>query len=189
MSERNLLRRTLRQARQSISQADQYLASEKVLLRIGRHSLFRKATSFSAYLPSDGEINLTPLIKMGLKRGKRCYLPVIDGKSLVFCRYRIGDPLAKSRYGLLEPLKINSLAASKIDLLLIPLVGFDRQGNRLGMGGGFYDRALQHIRFHNKNNLWGIGHRSQLIAEVKKRSWDVRLNGVFTDGGVFRTKG
>ena len=123
--------------------------------------------------------------------GKACYLPVITpGKSLWFAPYEDGDPLAPNRFGIPEPARagIKLVSARVLDLILTPLVAFDDQGHRLGMGSGFYDRTLsflRHRRVWRKPRLLGVAHELQHLSALQAAPWDVPLDGVATDESLY----
>ena len=157
---------------------------------------FRKAKSVALFLPNDGEIDLTPLIDTAWRPGKRCLLPILDRlieRRLFFAPYGPGTPLKSNRYGIPEPdthpyRVVRPLA---IDLILVPLVAFDRHGNRVGMGGGYYDRTLSFLR-HRKRwrrpTLMGVAFAFQQTESIEARPWDIPLPFVATDTGVMNTR-
>jgi 5-formyltetrahydrofolate cyclo-ligase len=107
---------------------------------------------------------------------------------LEFRRYRAGEQLQLNRYGIAEPSPGREvLAAPELDLIITPLVGFDRRGHRLGMGGGYYDRALrQSSNRSNKPLLIGAAHSFQELEKVPTEAWDRRLQGVVTEQAYYR---
>ncbi len=120
--------------------------------------------------------------------GKQCFLPVINHPSLPlrFARYLHCQPTRLNRFGIPEPAVRRSdlLQAHNLQLIIVPLVAFDAQGGRLGMGAGFYDRTFA---FLNSRKYWhspsviGAAHSFQQIDRVPQDSWDVRLGGVVTE--------
>ena len=178
--------RPLRQAIGSVQQARAALAARDRLLHC---ALFPRGGSLAAYLAEDGELDLQPLIEAAWTTGTRVYLPVITGPGLmVFSRYRRGDRLTPNRYGILEPRHgTDILDAHALDLVLAPLLGFDRAGHRLGMGGGYYDRALAHvIRRAGRVRIVGVGHSSQEVKQVPTTSRDRRMQWVLTESALIR---
>jgi len=145
------LRRLLRERRRSLSESEQRLAAKALYLQLSKHPILRRARHIALYLPQDGEIDPQPLLQAIWQRKKNAYLPVLakwPKSRMVFQRIDKGERLTKGRFGILGP-KANPARQRKIgalDLLLLPLVGFDAFGGRLGMGGGFYDRALSFRR-------------------------------------------
>jgi 5-formyltetrahydrofolate cyclo-ligase len=121
---------------------------------------------------------------VALTRGKKCYLPVIDGSNrLRFARYRPGNRLTANRFGIAEPTNGECIPAWALQLVITPLVGFDKLGGRLGMGGGFYDRcfAFKRGRKVKKPFLLGFAHSLQEVDKLELSSRDIPLQGVVTE--------
>ncbi len=120
---------------------------------------------------------------------KQVYLPVLrpfGDNRLWFAHYAPGTPLVKNRYGIAEPDIDHGkrVEAFALDLVLAPLVGFDLQGNRLGMGGGFYDRSFAHLLRHRhwlKPRLVGLAYDFQQVKHLPAQPWDVPLTAVATE--------
>ncbi len=187
---RRKLRDALRARRRALSAARQGLAAQKLAIRLGRHPWVRKANHLALYWPADGEISPLPLLRSLQRRGKTVYLPALNAshKALSFRRYRQGDPLRRNRYGIPEPQTTGGeVPVTRLDTLLMPLVGFDERGNRLGMGGGFYDRTLAKLKTR-RPRLIGLAHRTQQVARLQVESWDVPLHAIATDHRFISTR-
>lgn len=152
--------------------------------------IFRKSRNIAFYLSNDGEIDLLALIELAWKQKKRCYLPVLGSthsRSLWFVPYTPGTPLYRNRFGIYEPVHQRStrqFRVQSLDLIFMPLLAFDKQGNRLGMGGGFYDRSLAYLhqrRHWQKPHLVGAAFDFQKVDALDTQIWDVPLSGVVTD--------
>ena len=149
------------------------------------------------YLANRGELATTPLINRLNKQNKTLFLPVLHPErnhELVFQSYLPGMPLIKNKYGINEPEYDDSkmLDAQQLDLILLPLVAFDDHGQRIGMGGGYYDRSLAHITKPNAKHrplLIGIAHNLQRIPSIQAEAWDIKLNGIITESGFTRICG
>ncbi|TFF07395.1 5-formyltetrahydrofolate cyclo-ligase [Pseudomonas sp. BCA14] len=183
------LRRMLRKARRELSPSEQRKAALGVYRQLAQHPLFRRARHISLYLPTDGEIDPRLLLRAAQRRGKATYLPVLSAwprTKMVFQRVRPGDKLSPNRFRILEP-QVNANRQRQVwalDLVLLPLVGFDDAGGRLGMGGGFYDRSLAYLsrrRSWRKPTLLGLAHECQKVERLAQASWDVPLAGTVTD--------
>jgi 5-formyltetrahydrofolate cyclo-ligase len=183
------LRRMLRNARRALTPSEQREAAQGVYRQLAQHPLFRRAKHISLYLPTDGEIDPRLLLRAAQRRGKATYLPVLSAwprTKMVFQRVRPGEKLLPNRFRILEP-RTNVRRQRKVwalDLVLLPLVGFDDVGGRLGMGGGFYDRSLAYLarRQHwRKPTLLGLAHECQKVERLVQASWDVPLAGTVTD--------
>jgi 5-formyltetrahydrofolate cyclo-ligase len=183
------LRRLLRHNRRALSPAEQRQAAKGLYRQLAQNPLFRRARHVSLYLPMDGEIDPRLLLRAAQKRGKTTYLPVLSAwprTKMVFQRVRPGEKFKPNRFRIPEP-RINARRQRKIwtlDLVLMPLVGFDPEGGRLGMGGGFYDRSLAYLarrKAWRKPVLLGLAHECQKVAKLAVASWDVPLAGTVTD--------
>ncbi|SDV09820.1 5-formyltetrahydrofolate cyclo-ligase [Pseudomonas mucidolens] len=183
------LRRMLRKARRALTPSEQRQAALGLYRQLAQHPLFRRAKHISLYLPSDGEIDPRLLLRAAQRRGKATYLPVLSAwprTKMVFQRVRAGEKLRPNRFRILEP-RINAARQRKVwamDLVLLPLVGFDDAGGRLGMGGGFYDRSLAYLaqrKAWRKPTLLGLAHECQKVGQLTQASWDVPLQGTVTN--------
>ncbi len=186
---RPALRRQLRQARRLLSPSQQRLAARKLYRQLSQHPVFRRAKDIALYLPNDGEIDPRPLLQAAQRRGKRTYLPVLKAwprTRMVFQRLMPKESLRPNRFGIAEPVYRPSRQRKvwTLDLVLMPLVGFDESGGRLGMGGGFYDRSLAY-RSRRKNGhkptLLGLAHECQKVDKLPLERWDVSLHATVTD--------
>lgn len=185
------LRSQLRQQRRDLSPLQQRQASEALCRQLWRLPAIRRAKHIAFYWPSDGEISPLPLMQRLQRQGKQCYLPVIKrDKQMQFIRMNQAK-LIQNRFGIPEPLGRVGFAVKHLDIILMPLVGFDERGGRLGMGGGYYDRALA---FKNRQNwrgkpwLVGLAHDLQKVALLPTESWDIDLAAVVTEKEVFEVR-
>ena len=139
------LRDTLRARRNTLSATDQSRAAGKICERLLGLPAWTDAGRVALYLANDGEPGTEALIDAAREAGKQVFLPRIQSAAMAFARWDAGTRLSVNRFGIAEPNSdAETLAAAELDLICLPLVGFDRRANRLGMGGGFYDRALDH---------------------------------------------
>jgi 5-formyltetrahydrofolate cyclo-ligase len=186
---RPALRRQLRQARRQLSPTQQRRAARNLYGQLAQHPIFRRARHIAFYLPNDGEIDPRPLMLEAQRRGKATYLPVLNAwprTRMVFQRLMPNERLAPNRFGIAEPAfrPNRQRRIWTLDLVLMPLVGFDEDGGRLGMGGGFYDRSLAY-RGRRKNGhkptLLGLAHECQKVDRLPLEPWDVSLQATVTD--------
>ena len=189
---RSNLRKSLRASRRALSPRQQRLASSRMVrFAISRKS-FHAARHIGFYLPVDGEIDPLPLLKRALRDGKNCYLPVISRSNrhhMIFVRY---DPLARlriNRWGIKEPqLRLQKkIAPWALDLVFVPLTGFDSSCTRIGMGKGFYDRAFhfRHKSGRTKPRLIGLAHECQKRDALPRESWDIPMDEVISDRLIY----
>jgi len=185
----------MRQRRRALSPNERRRRTAAVCRHIRTSRSFRKAKSVALYLPNDGEIDLSPLLDVAWRQGKRCLLPILDRlieRRLFFAPYGPRTPLKSNRYGIPEPdtHPHRFLRPLAIDLILVPLVAFDRHGHRVGMGGGYYDRTLSFLR-HRKRwrrpTLMGVAFAFQEAEQITARSWDIPLQFIATDSGIVKT--
>jgi len=186
------LRRLLRDRRRELTCSQQNTAALATTLRLLRSDWFRHSDKLAFYLANDGEIDTALLMHVALDLGKQCFLPRIDRSTqplMQFARYRRGDRLIRNRFGIAEPLpRATLIAPAELDLVLMPLVGFDRHGGRLGMGAGYYDRSFAHKRLRPgaQPTLIGLAHECQRLELLPNNDWDVPLDGVVSDTATYR---
>jgi len=188
--DRRQLRQTLRARRRALSADERATSAHALALNLQRQRLFLSSRRIACYLAVGGEIDTLPLIERAYRLHKRIYLPVLARNStrifLRFAAYEPGDRLVTNRFGIPEPdVPARRLVnGSDLDLVLTPLVAFDALGNRLGMGGGYYDRSF-HFLHHNTRwqhpHLVGIAYDFQRVPRLKSEAWDVPLHGIITD--------
>lgn len=191
-TERQQLRKQLRAARNALSASEQQQASEALcsqlsgILPVSLHRI-------AGYLANDGEITLQPTLDYCFRKNIAVSLPVLHpftGKHLLFQDYHQQTPMALNRFGISEPgLDCTAIRLLQMhDCLLMPLVGFDAQGNRLGMGGGFYDRTLATLTQQNTSPLLiGVAHDCQQVATLPIEPWDIPLDMIITPTQIIRT--
>lgn len=187
------LRKQMRALRRGLSAEQQQHAAHSLAKHLIRLPLFVRSRHLALYLPNDGEIDPGPIASAAWRMGKHCYLPVLhppSGQKLIFAPYEPDTLLRPNRFGIPEPdiHQVEKVAPEQLDLVLLPLVAFDRKGNRLGMGGGFYDRTFafkqRHQAWRHKPHLIGLAHSCQEADEVARESWDLPLNAIATDQGI-----
>ena len=189
---RQSIRKQLRTARRALSPVQQKSASLALARQLRNFLPMLRSKHIAFYLPNDGEIDPCPLIRYLERRGKHCYLPRLhaDGSNRVwFVRYHSGDKLQDNLYGIPEPLMSKQkIPAWALQTVLMPLVGFDRSGNRLGMGGGFYDRtfAFKRSRKNSRPLLIGLAHSIQEVPALPTESWDMPLDFIATEKELLR---
>jgi len=185
------LRRMLRERRRSLPANEQRVAARSLARRLIRQPWFIRARHIAFYIAADGELDPLPLLRRAAASGKRLYLPVLrPGNKLWFGEYRVGMRMTLNRFGIPEPAGRIWRQPWALDLVLLPLVAFDRDGGRLGMGGGFYDRTFAFWRRggHRLPRLLGLAHHFQEVTELPREPWDVPLAGVATDRAWISTR-
>ena len=188
-------RTEMRQYRRALTTSEREYASAAICSHILRSNLFMKACRIALFLPNDGEIDISPVLNVAWQRRKQCFLPVLSdhGKKLFFAPMTPDSPLRDNHFGIPEPMapKRAIHTPRQLDLVLTPLVAFDKLGNRIGMGGGYYDRSFGFLRRHQnwlQPRLIGIGFDFQCVRQLPSNPWDVPLTGAFTEQGYYKLK-
>lgn len=184
--DRQHIRQKYRTRRKKLSPLQQREAATKILKICIESTQLSLANTVACYIANDGEINPTEIIHYCWQQGKSVLLPVLHPFSkghLLFVEYHPNSPTRKNCYGIEEPIvtTTNLCPLKNIQLILTPLVAFDTKGNRLGMGGGYYDRTLAPIRRDSiPTELIGLAHSCQQTNELLTDNWDIPLDGIAT---------
>jgi 5-formyltetrahydrofolate cyclo-ligase len=183
------LRKQMRAQRRSLSAADHAGRSAAAAKAIAALPMFRAGKRIALYLPFDAETDTGTLIAAARRRGVRLFVPVIvDRRHSRIRFYPLGARTRRGVFGIGVPSSLATPVPPRwLDLIVIPLVGVDAQGRRLGMGGGFYDRALQ---FRGGRRSWrgprlvGLAFDCQRTQSSFAEPWDVRLDSLATESGL-----
>ena len=183
------LRKKLRAQRRSLSDSDHRQRSVAAAKAIMRLRMFSAGKRVALYLPFDRETDTAALINAAQQRGVRIFVPVISDRR--HCRlrfYPLKGQTSLGTFGISVPRqRVRPVSPQWLNLIVIPLVGVDADGWRLGMGGGYYDRALA---FRRRRRCWKGPHLAGLAFECQRTdvrfadAWDVRLNSLATESGV-----
>ncbi|MDN5870512.1 MAG: 5-formyltetrahydrofolate cyclo-ligase [Nitrococcus sp.] len=189
------IRRRMRRQRRQLGLRERTQAARRLAALLRRNRLYRHSRHIAGYWAVDGEMDLGAFLQYAHQDGRAIYLPALSrgsSRNLRFHRYHPAARLRANRFGIPEPVARPSdqIACRSLDLVLLPLVAFDRQGHRLGMGGGFYDRAFATLRQWSGRwrhpQLLGVAFSFQRVAELPAEPWDVPLAGVATERGLIR---
>jgi len=186
------LRRRMRKARRALSVEDQLAASRMTCRLIARSPAFMSASNLAIYHPVRGELDVRPLQHLAWRSGKKVFLPVIsEGRrpAMEFAQIQPATPLIANCFGIAEPARarIGLIDVRSLDLVLTPLVAFDKYGHRVGMGAGYYDRCF---RFLSRAGAWrkpkllGIAYSFQEVERLEPQPWDISLWGVATEQAI-----
>ncbi|MBB3322403.1 5-formyltetrahydrofolate cyclo-ligase [Atlantibacter sp. RC6] len=184
ISPRQHIRQQIRLRRKSLTQQQQLHAAQQGAARMMAFAPVVEAHTVALFLSFDGELDTRPLIEGLWRAGKKVYLPVLHPFSpgnLLFLRYFPDSDLVLNQFKIHEPVLDvrHVLPLHKLDVLVTPLVAFDSAGQRLGMGGGFYDRTLQNWREHGLFPV-GYAHDCQHVESLPVEEWDIPLPAVIT---------
>ena len=188
------LRQSIRQQRRSLTRAEADVCAEQLAHRTARHTLVLQSQRIATYLAADGEIDPYPLMQSLWDSGKTLYLPVLapfsNGK-LWFAEFNPRDILVFNRFGIPEPVRRRLIKPCALDLVLTPLVAFDSNGHRIGMGGGYYDRSFAFLRrrqYWRKPRLLGLAYELQKQTSIEPNDWDIPLDAVATEARIYQTQ-
>ncbi len=185
-AKRQALRQSHRAKRQALSELDQQEASAKVLEKFKGILSLKKPNKIALYLPFDGELETASLIAHCWQVNIPVFLPALDPSkkgSLLFFLYTPNTPMRLNQFSIKEPdfTEQPPCPLSQLDIIFMPLVAFDSFGQRLGMGGGFYDRTLAQEDLSQKMPLRvGLAHDCQHVEKLPVEPWDLPLAWVLT---------
>jgi 5-formyltetrahydrofolate cyclo-ligase len=184
------LRRTLRARRRAVGATERRVAARQLAAFADRARLLRPGRDIALYLALAEEIGTAPLLQRALLRGCRIHLPrIVDARRNRMVFVDANGPLRVGRWGIREPAVTRRIATRRLRVIFMPLVGFDATGNRIGMGMGFYDRALAFRLRHPRNRrplLVGLAFACQEVDALAARHHDVPLDMLITERGIRR---
>lgn len=175
--------------RNSLNSEQVEILSSQICDKILSHPCFTKSKNIAIYYPIRNEVNLLSLINTNEQAGTKTFvMPVVmDKQQMTFKTWNRNSELKDSPLGIPEPQNGTTIEGNKIDLCLLPLVGYHKNGSRLGYGGGYYDRF-----FSNKNNhktiLAGVAYDFQIMSWNISDDWDVPLDYIFTNKEIIEIK-
>jgi len=189
------LRQFCRKMRNALSPAQQQDHAFKAAHLLLRSPWVQRPKKIALYLAQDGELSTEPLFEALWQRHHRIYLPVLQshrGRPMAFAEITRKSQFQPNQFGILETITPHHqhLTANQLDIVLMPLTCFDLNGNRIGMGGGFYDRTFAFKR-HKQNKsrkpkLIGWAHQCQQIDHIAANNWDIPLDGLVTENRRFQ---
>ena len=190
---RRRMRQELRRRRASLPPAERARAARSIAAQLAAAGLLRPGLRIGAYLAVRSEISLAPFITLARRAGCRLWLPrIADTRTHRMTFVPADAPLQRGPHGIPEPRAGARCAAQRLQLILVPLVGFDAAGHRLGSGAGYYDRALA---FRAGRRRWrgprliGVAHSCQQAAAIAALPTDIPLDAVVTEKGLFSCSG
>jgi 5-formyltetrahydrofolate cyclo-ligase len=181
------LRREYRNARTNLSADERDWASELIAEKVIHAPFFQRGRLIGCYLSLPDEVDTWRIIARAWRMKKRIFAPVTRRhRMLEFREVTPESDLVRDDFGLIMPDAGEVISAHKLDLVLTPLVAFDAAGQRIGMGGGYYDRTFSFLRGRRqwlKPKLVGLAFSSQQAPEIAANPWDIRLYRVITESG------
>jgi len=185
MTANNTQRRKALAARRALDAGERLVMSSRIARRFLRTAYFFRSAAIGCYLPMDDEVDATDVFDRAWRAGKRVFVPVMRAhRRLDFIEIRRDTRLVRNSFGIWEPGDGRAIRARDLDVCIVPTVAFDASGNRIGMGGGYYDRAFE---FLNRPQRWrrprlvGFAFECQRVESIQTNHWDVALDVVITE--------
>ena len=181
----NSLRRNALEARRAMSADERARASKAICKQVTTSREFYASKLVGCYLPMYDEVDTREIIESAWCANKRVFVPVLRNRGqMVFCEIREDTELARNDFGVWEPTRGFLIAPRSLDVVITPTVAFDNEAHRIGMGGGYFDRAFAFLRHRTqwiRPKLLGVAFRCQKVEEITPNPWDIRLYRVVSD--------
>jgi 5-formyltetrahydrofolate cyclo-ligase len=181
-------RQKTRKNRRTINGTVRQEAEHRLALQLLRLPQIQRARYISVYLAVRHELSLDRFVAFAARRNFHLFAPVLRGNTLTFALLNSATTLRLNQFGIPEPVNGPYIDVRSLDVVLAPLVAFDDNGVRLGMGGGYYDRCFKILRRRKlwwKPKLIGIGFERQHVQKIEAEKWDVRLWGAVTESRAY----
>ena len=194
MDKRQQIRAELKQRRTEHSASECQSLSRQICIHLRNERQFTNRRRFAFYFPVGNEVDLLDLMYHAWSFRKQTFLPVLarfPKGSLWWIEHTESTPMYENRFGIPEPHHPAHSRRTKLrslDMIFMPLVAFDSKGNRMGMGGGFYDRSLKNC--YRINSPWhrpirmGVAYSWQEVDTIPTEKWDIPLDAIATESGV-----
>ncbi|MBW7569809.1 MAG: 5-formyltetrahydrofolate cyclo-ligase [Succinivibrio sp.] len=185
--QRNLLRQEILAKRRQLTAKESAQAGLSILKTIMQMNVFKRTVNVASYISLSGELCTQDMNEYFMTRHHLCLPYMVTGQKgkMDFYSFKKGDELVENRFHILEPKNQpeNLVLEDKIDVIVVPLVAFDNKGNRMGMGGGYYDRMLKKVR---KDCLViGVAYEFQQVDELLVEEWDMPMDIVITEKNCY----
>lgn len=180
---KHMIRRNIRAQRNELDAAWTETVSAEICARIQALNLFKQAKTIGIYLALPGEVQLDNLIDSCRASDKRIGVPVYDPNTgrCDMAEWHANTELVAGKWDILEPAEHRRMADNEIDLMLVPGVAFDTKGERLGRGGGYYDRMLTRSQAYHL----GVAFQLQIIETLQTEAHDIPMNSVITENHFY----
>ncbi len=184
MNTKDSLRKEISLKRKNLSKKER-LDSEESLVQLWESvGDSYKQNKVALYWPINGEVATNALISYFFSNGSKCFLPVIsnneENKLIDFALFEEQSRLVKNRFGIPEPNKSKIIDLNQLDIIFLPCVCFDSRGNRIGMGGGFYDKTLSYLSKKEKTKLIILAYDFQEVESCLPESHDIKADACLT---------
>ncbi|MEE9445228.1 MAG: 5-formyltetrahydrofolate cyclo-ligase [Cocleimonas sp.] len=188
---KDTLRKQIRSKRADLSQLNLQQKSAKIISQVSQSLPFKNAQKIAFYYAVQGEADPGKLTLENTNEDKVFYLPVlsqIKEQGLLFAPTHPASKYKNNKFSIPEPIcnSTDLVTGNALDLVIMPLLGFDKQGNRLGMGGGFYDRTFSFKQSkESKPILMGFAFDFQEVDKLKAEEWDIPMDFIATESVLF----
>jgi len=168
-----------------MSDNERRIASRTICNRVIASRDFRAATYVGLYLPMRDEVDPSEIIERAWRANKRVFCPVV-GKNGQMNFHHLGrnTTLLRNQFGIWEPINNETISPRQLNLVVTPLVAFDADNNRIGMGGGYFDRCFEFLRYRKnwlQPKLMGVAFACQQVEKIAPNPWDIRLYSIYSD--------
>lgn len=181
----NELRRKALTARRDMSRETRAKSSSTICQRVLHCREFVASKTVACYLPMDDEVDTLEIIERAWRANKRIFVPVLFGRQEMFFREILPETtLQRNSYGLWEPESGDTISPRNLDVVITPTVAYDENCNRIGMGGGYFDRCFSFLRYRKhwlRPKLIGVAFVCQKVEEITPNVWDIPLYKVISD--------
>ena len=180
--DKKALRIEVLKKREDLLKKEKELLDKKILDKLYESDLYKTSKNIFVYVSFRDEINTIKLIERALLDNKNIYVPKVYNRTKTMKAIFVNslDKLEKNKMGILEP-KDDNLVIDRndIDLIIVPGAVFDKSFNRIGYGGGYYDRYLEEIKY--KNNKMALAYDFQIIDKIEAESHDIKMDYIITE--------
>ena len=184
------LRARIKQKREQLSSENVDQLGDAIFRNLLDSNILEDKSRIAIYCSVNNEVATMQIIKHLWTKDKELFLPIIKSNQLVFGSYKSGDNLCNNKFDIPEPTtqREELITADVLDLVIVPLVAFDSDCNRLGMGGGYYDRALAFKKTASKTSsplLIGLAYELQKVNILEMNSWDIPMDGIISESKTY----
>ncbi len=174
------IKRRILQARDSLDEQLRQQYSQMIIRRLMQTESYRTASFLYCYMHMRSEVMTDELISQALADGKRVAIPRVNGREMEFCRIESLQQVQCGYMGIREP--VTDQVQQETSLVLVPGTVFDQSGNRIGYGGGFYDR---YFSCHPRHQKVGLAFQLQIVPQLKPEAHDIPMDMVITESELY----